>query len=260
VSIKGQDLGRKRDAGKSSCKLCGQERKLCKSHIIPEFMYSLVYDPSPKRFYVLPANSNEKVQILQKGIRERLLCQECESNLSAFETYAKKVLLDEADSNPLVSDDDKVIQYKNINYKEFKLFQLSILWRASVSKLKFFSQVNLGPYEGKIQQMLLKRDPGLPDQYPCLIVGLLFDDKPFHIMRSPLRTRFGRHYCYMFVMSGLVWLFGVPRLELPDILSQYKDCIINQNGQIKVQWTDATKDILQPSPRNLGRKAGLIMK
>jgi hypothetical protein len=49
-----------------------------------------------------------------------------------------------------------------------KLFQLSILWRASVAKGDFFSKVKLKPrHEEEIRKMLLNGEPGKEDRYPC---------------------------------------------------------------------------------------------
>ena len=79
-----------------NCKLCGLERELKHSHILPEFMYQNLYDSSPKRFYKLQVdldNSvNSKIKIEQKGVREYLLCGNCEVRLSKYENYAAETI------------------------------------------------------------------------------------------------------------------------------------------------------------------------
>jgi hypothetical protein len=64
------------------CKLCQLERKLRRSHILSEFMYQNLYDENPRRFHSLNIDLNDMSKsfnrIEQKGIREFLLCEQCE--------------------------------------------------------------------------------------------------------------------------------------------------------------------------------------
>lgn len=79
-----------------TCKLCCKEKDLRHSHILPEFMYQNLYDTSPKRFYILNVDldnsANSKRKIEQKGIREYLLCGDCEVQLSKYENYAAEII------------------------------------------------------------------------------------------------------------------------------------------------------------------------
>ncbi len=63
------------------------------------------------------------------------------------------------------------VQY---DYATFKLFHLSVLFRASVSSLSTFQEVNLGAlHEERIRQMLLNEDPGKDWEYPILGFAVL---------------------------------------------------------------------------------------
>lgn len=68
------------------CRLCEEDKELRNSHILPKFMYQNLYDAKPKRFYTLKVdldNSHKsRKKIEQKGIREYLLCGDCEVLLS----------------------------------------------------------------------------------------------------------------------------------------------------------------------------------
>ena len=119
------------------CKLCKKDKKLLNSHIIPEFIYKPLYDEK-HRFHVISTYKTKHKPIEQKGIREKLLCADCEQHLSAYEGYAKKVLFGGVQIS--VQKENGGIVISEINYKYFKLFQLSILWRASVSNLKMFKE------------------------------------------------------------------------------------------------------------------------
>lgn len=224
-------------SGNSICKLCLNSRPLCNSHILPEFMFKPLYEESPRRLLEIRTGEETHVKSLQKGVRERLLCQQCETRLSNFETYAKKVLFDEVEYEPGESTGN-VIYYKNIEYDKFKLFQLSVLWRASVARHETFQKVSLGPHEEKVRQMLFNSDPGEPEQYPCLMVGIISKGSPLQPIISPDETEFDGLLCYRFVMAGLMWIFLVPSAEPA---APWMQNIIKKNGQIKLQWVEACK-------------------
>ncbi len=74
-----------------ACKLCKKDKKLMNSHIIPEFIYKPLYDEK-HRFHVISTYKQKDRPKEQKGIRERLLCLDCEQHISRYEDYARKVL------------------------------------------------------------------------------------------------------------------------------------------------------------------------
>ena len=126
------------------CYLCKKKSELKKSHIIPEFVYKDLYD-SKHRFHVLSTLKETPRPIEQKGIKEKLLCGsgKCEQQLSIYEKYAKEVLMGGVEIT--VKDEGDIIFVSDVDYQKFKLFQLSILWRASICNDKMFSRVELGP-------------------------------------------------------------------------------------------------------------------
>ena len=74
-----------------TCRLCLKKKVLKNSHIIPEFIYSPLYDEK-HRFHVLSNMNVSGPAKLQKGIREYLLCGECEGKLSKYERYMSLIL------------------------------------------------------------------------------------------------------------------------------------------------------------------------
>ena len=59
----------------ATCRLCGERRKLCLSHIVPEFCFKPLYDP---KYVLIRQTADGRSSKLQKGLRERLLCEMCE--------------------------------------------------------------------------------------------------------------------------------------------------------------------------------------
>ena len=63
------------------------------------------------------------------------------------------------------------------DYHLLKLFAISLLWRASTTKLVFFNGVNVGErHEQKLREHILNNDPGTLDDY-TVVLGF-YEDIP----------------------------------------------------------------------------------
>jgi hypothetical protein len=140
----------------SDCKLCnGKDVELRCSHIIPEFLYKNIYTSKHK---FMPIEATETAgKVHQKGFRENLLCQECETKLSLWERELSLFM------RFLSGEESKVFSsfsvegntvVSGVNYDLVKKALISILWRMSISKLQFFSDYNIESYEEKIRDWL----------------------------------------------------------------------------------------------------------
>ncbi len=119
----------------------------------------------------ITGQGNKGWMSLQKGIREYLFCYDCEQHLN--EKYEKPFLQQwSIDSLPdhIKQDSAHSAVY---DYRTFKLFHLSILFRSSVSSLPTFQEVNLGTHEECVRNMLIFEDPGQDWKYPILAFAVL---------------------------------------------------------------------------------------
>lgn len=184
-----------------SCRLCQEDTDLMRSHIIPEFMYKSLYDEK-NRFHVLTNHPRKRKLIEQKGIREKLLCQNCKTHISQWERYASLVFSGRA--NVVSKNEGKLIHISGIKYTPFKLFALSVLWRAGVSSLKDFEQVSLGPHAEKIRMMLQDGNPGPPSVYPFIISPVVHEKEVVRdFIMQPTWAKLENHRVYRFVFGGL---------------------------------------------------------
>src|SRR5258708_489139 len=119
----------------SECRLCLQKKELCDSHIVPEFFFARVYDEK-HRFYGLSSVQERGIRLFQKGMREKLLCKDCEVKFSVFEHHARGVLYGGA--GILIKDFGRYMVVGDIDYKKLKLFLMSLLWRLDVTTLPYF--------------------------------------------------------------------------------------------------------------------------
>lgn len=191
-----------------NCALCLKNKPLCDSHIVPEFFYKPLYDDSPKRYYGISTNPDEHLDIKQKGVWKELLCEACERKLSVWENYARNVFYPEPDFQ---QRQDRLV-ITDLNYSKFKLFQLSVLWRASVTERKEFKYVDIGEHEETIRQMVSDNNPGKPGEYGCFMVT-----SPEHknlldqIMVSPEVKSGNGTEVAQFLMAGIFWNFHLSK-------------------------------------------------
>jgi hypothetical protein len=210
------------------CQLCLEDKVLRKSHIIPEFFYKPIYDRQ-HRLQVLRFTPEQKKFYVQKGIREKLLCQDCEQLLSPFEDHARRFFYG-GRAFSFREEEDRVIA-KDIDYKKFKLFELSLLWRAGVSKHSFFQRVTLGPHQERLRQMLISQDPGSSYDYGCVLLRLeISGNKPMdEIIRPPDSIRSHGYKCFRFLLGGYLWIFVVSKHSQSF---PYRELFLSEDGKL----------------------------
>jgi len=188
------------------CKLCLEQASLKYSHILPEFLYEGVYDVKHKTIALDP-RPNSRDRILQKGLREYLFCGECETHLSGYETYAANILRSLPDTSSCKPGD--IVWKCGVDYKKFKIFQMSLLWRCGIALKSTFQDVELGPHEEKVRSLIKDSDPSDPWVYGCIMSAFLGSGPPIGMVKFPGRLRIEGHIAYNFVALGLFWLFIV---------------------------------------------------
>lgn len=217
----------------TTCALCLRPSVLINSHIIPEFVYTALYDDL-HRFHQLQISEGES-SLHQKGHRQPLLCKDCEQRFSIHEKYVSEVFSGKIPVH--ATQVGKLIKVTGLDYFHFKLFGLSILWRAGVCSHRFFSKVELGPHQEVLRQMLLADSPGPRLKYAFLLSQLISaesDYKPDDIIVEPTLSRFNGHRCYRFVFSGMIWTFTVSSHNLiPPISST----TLSEEGEMQMILT-----------------------
>lgn len=214
----------------AKCKLCGEEKVLRDSHILPEFIFKPLYD-SIHRFHVISTIPHDKNRIFQKGIREELLCKDCEQIFSKYERYASIVFNKSENIN--VHRINNEYHFSGIRYDLFKLFQLSILWRIGISKCPGFEKIDIGPHEQKIRTMLINENPGKYFEYGTIIIALIGENKLLNgLIITPEQFKHDGFTFIRVVFAGYIWLFIVSshssRFPFKEYFLSEKDELIIQ--------------------------------
>jgi len=223
----------KREAGK--CLLCHKSSELCNSHIVPEFFYEQMklYDPK-HRFNVLSTEPDKHRPTEQKGIRERLLCKQCEVKLSVWEDHARRVLYG-GECIEITTNDPKGIEC-TVDYAKFKLFQLSILWRAGISSHDGFSSVNLGEHEEVLRKMLLDETPGNTEAYGCVILySTKHTDITSNMIHCMEMSSVDGVDCVRLLLGGFFWLFFLSESALDP---RQKGLFLQDSRHLRILKTD----------------------
>lgn len=155
-------------------------------------------------------------------------CESYEQLLSKYERYVSLVFSGRIAIQS--REEGNLVYIAGLDYKKFRLFGLSILWRAAVAREKMFQCVDLGPHQEKLRQQLLREDPGPPHRYGFFLSPLLWDDRDINdLIVKPTRARLGGNRCYRFVFGGLIWVFVVSSHAPPKA---FRQAFLNEQGQM----------------------------
>jgi len=189
------------------CKLCGENKKLIKSHIIPEGFFRPLRSGDRG-----PEIHSQSKDVFPKrapiGIYDKnILCEECDKYLGVWDGYAQKLLIQDFSEALAVQRGNTKAAYKidEYDYKQLKLFFLSVLWRASISSQAFYSRIEIGPHESIIKEMIKDEDPGDPFDYAVSLAK--FGDPRVTVMLDPHENKFdGINYCQFYITGFVVYI------------------------------------------------------
>ncbi|MRW91035.1 hypothetical protein GJ699_13650 [Duganella sp. FT80W] len=192
------------------CNLCHQDRELRNSHIVPEFLYANLYN-TKGHLMGINGQGNRGWAALQNGIKQHLFCESCEQH---FNKHFEIPFLDRwVRAKPLPDpwSDLEHVQMARVEYASFKLFHLSVLFRASVCSLPTFSDVSLGPHEERIRKMLLDVNAGMPSEYPIFGYAVVHHESKriVDMVTKAGKSSINGHRCWGIIYGGVQWWISV---------------------------------------------------
>lgn len=176
-------------------------------------MHKTMYD-SDHRFFSLSGNASLKVRTHQKGMREPLLCDDCEQQFARYEKYASGVFF--GGQAVGIGRSGNMVLLSNLEYAPLKLFLMSLLWRMGVTSVDTLKGIELGPHQESLRQLLLNENPSDPMTYPCLMTAVMHEGA--HMSDMIVRPGLGKvegHRVWSFVTAGLLFSFVVSRHGAP---------------------------------------------
>ena len=208
---------------KGQCKLCLENKLLCKeSHIIPKFLYKLLFEKNNFLIFLDKIAAHFRYTGEYEG---GILCENCDNTIiGKLDNYAAGFIHGEfrqkLNSRIEVIDGHEhlVIEYDpNYDYRKYKLFLLSLLWRASITSRPFFQQVKLSPEtEEDLRRMILVGDPGEPEKYASFVflpplVSAPGGGRGFNTLymptMSPIMAKNNAWELCKFIIEGMTFFF-----------------------------------------------------
>lgn len=182
------------------CKLCGSLGQLRRSHVVARTLFKPIRDPHSLQMWKFSATFSRGKPV-QHGHREYMLCNDCEQRFGALENCYKKLnLVGQMHINSMHATTGVF----SVDYKRFKLFFLSVLWRASIAGGEF-AEFSLGPHEAKIKHMLLEESPGPANIYAICCKMLFHNGKLVQPIFIPLMAKYEARRCITMMFGGIQW-------------------------------------------------------
>lgn len=225
------------------CQLCLQEKKLLKkSHIIPNFLYKDLLG-SDNRLVNINMDNFDEYNFTHSGFYDKdILCSDCDGGLlSKLETYASNCLYFRGSKRSrnqiqtqLLGDNEILpsVRFHNLDYTKTKLFLLSILWRAHISRQPFFKEVNLGPYAERLRKMILEHDAGMEDEFEVILLHVdTAKTRAEQGLYQPRKLRGNGNYQYAFIINRIIYHYNV---SPHNKMSIYEKGIIKNDGILDI--------------------------
>lgn len=213
------------------CKFCKVKRQLIKAHIIPEWMYGPLYDKHHKFFVFSSVGSPDKAKRPSQGEYEKnILCSECDNRLGQYEHYASLIFKGGESINIKSEKGDGIVIHhiSGIDYKKFKLFLLSLLWKTSISSREAYQYLTLSPEEEeRIKKMVLSKDPGSDEEYPVSIFAL--HSANADILQQLILAPYSNKGLHIFYVAGYLFVFA----DRHEIIPNNTFCL-SSNGKISI--------------------------
>lgn len=216
----------------SRCGLCRRLTPVCRSHVIPAYLYDRVKSGSGKvlKGMIAKDGGGGSFDARQQGFTHPLLGRCCEEllqreyegpvRLPLFALIERRsaagLNLEQARS----SDGFEIAKLSCLDYRRWKLFFLSILARANALPrgVAEFADVELGTKHGPgIRRMVLEGDPGPPSLYPVFLYLTL---ERFDGINHPYDARFHGRRCYSMLLQTVVATVVVSRNQLNERLTE----------------------------------------
>lgn len=220
----------------TTCALCCRHQRLCDSHVIPEFMYRPGYDEK-NRSLELDAETGHRTPV-QKGYSEPLLCDDCEGFVNRMYEYPVYRAWYGDALLPDAPPEGPITLLSGFNYPVFKLFHLSILWRAGVASGEAFESVSLGASEKALRGMIHRGEPGDAHDFPIMAVALTMDGGLAHgMVMSPAVREYKGRRIFSMIYGGFEWSVGLGS----DWPLEVCRLALQPDGSIRIgveEWTD----------------------
>jgi hypothetical protein len=208
------------------CRFCEQDKvALVKAHVIPRSFFRRVRGDAKYSTELSASKEAVKETALQAGNYDcEILCKECEQIFSPYDKQGYSVFTKVFEEPNIYRDRGIECAHvlPDVDFPLLKLFVLSVLWRASVSRMRFYRDVDLGqPHEDKIKSLIASGTIEDADDYEFFCCYQ--KENPYPKAIQPPRNRRatdGINYVRLY-LPDIQIVVKVDKRPLPDVLSKF---------------------------------------
>lgn len=200
------------------CKLCEEFRDLCYSHALPDSAFRHLLREGAGKAISIVDDIDTPVRYSSDTWGANLLCSSCEDKLNrAYDDYGIGVLKGQKCS---VQRGEAGVSFRGVDRKRFRMFFLSLLWRASVSHHENYRNIDLPPIWERELHTALQTGSNVRGSVLTVATYRLRDSTPggfsFDSLRTIIAAPFGRSFdrfiSICFVINGFLVEVFLPRL------------------------------------------------
>ncbi|MFI3242267.1 MAG: hypothetical protein R3Y43_06845 [Alphaproteobacteria bacterium] len=171
------------------CAYCGEEKELCKAHIIPRSFYKL---NDNDKYIGISNNGKVNTVNFQNGMKDNnILCSVCDNErIGVFDNYAFEILNNKIPQSRINNSSIFRLTSKECNFVKLRKFFISLIWRASISKHKDFENINLGDKYENIALKMLKGELEIDNNLFCPLIVRKAEDNPLNNLVAITKGRF----------------------------------------------------------------------
>lgn len=223
------------------CRLCTLEKKLVKkSHIYPEFLYKDLYDKNHKIIKFSTdeiTRKNPKISRPSTGVYDgKILCSDCENKILSgnYESYVANLILLNNKNIKCTngkSGEIEIIKIENLDYKRFKNFFLSILFKCDICSFEEFDDVKLGPYNEIIRKIVYENLFTTDIMFQLNILKLAQNSDFNQLIVQPFKSKLGTETCYSFILKDYLIIINFKENGISKSMKEHR---LKQNGEITI--------------------------
>ncbi|WP_223599616.1 hypothetical protein [Chryseobacterium sp. GVT01B] len=180
---------------------------------------------------------NPKISRASSGVYEgNLLCSDCESKIISgnYETYLADIISGKNKNikcTQEISGEVQTIKIDNLDYKRFKNFFLSILFRADICSFEEFNDVNLGPYHEKIRKIVYENLTTTDLEFQLNIFKLDKKSEFNQLIVQPFKSKLETETCYSFLLKDYLIIINFKENKTSKLMKENR---LKQSGQIVI--------------------------
>lgn len=163
---------------KGICRLCGQEKKFIRAHVISKTLFKSIFRNHEKVHLVKQGDLESKNPVQDAFYDNHILCGDCDRSFSPAEEYITNLLGYDLNRLGIALKNTKQLPgmhtdiYKGVDQKLVRLFFIIMLWRCSISKNPSFNLISLPEYEDWMKAQIVAQLAKDYDILPVIICSL----------------------------------------------------------------------------------------